>query len=61
MDGPRYDVAYITKAIELGLVALLALDVARRDDNPIDRIRDEIRSQHRLTVPRRVARSGSRL
>jgi hypothetical protein len=44
VDGPRYDVAYITKAIELGLVALLALDVARRDGNPIDRIRDEIRS-----------------
>ena len=44
LDGPRYDVAYFTKAIELALIVLVALDFARRDGNPIDRVRDELRS-----------------
>jgi hypothetical protein len=44
LDGARYDVAYLTKAIELALIALLALDFARRDGNPIGRIRHEIGS-----------------
>jgi hypothetical protein len=44
VDGARYDVAYATKAIELALVALLAVDFARRDGNPIDRVRREIRA-----------------
>jgi hypothetical protein len=48
VDGARYDVAYLSKAIEVALIALLAIDVARRDGNPIDRIRDVIRS---LTRP----------
>jgi hypothetical protein len=39
VDGPRYDTAYVTKAIELALVALLAVDFARRDGNPVERIR----------------------
>jgi|SRR5436309_358993 hypothetical protein len=43
IDGPRYDVAYVTKAIELALIALLAIDVAR-DGNPLERIRREIRA-----------------
>jgi plastocyanin len=30
LDWPRYDVAYMTKAIELVLVALLAIDLGRR-------------------------------
>jgi hypothetical protein len=46
LDGPRYDVAYITKAIELALVGLLVIDVARRDGNPIDRIRLEMGRPH---------------
>jgi hypothetical protein len=29
IDGARYDVAYLSKAIELALVALLAVDFAR--------------------------------
>jgi hypothetical protein len=39
-----YSTAYAAKAIELALIALLAIDFARRDGNPIDRIRYEIRS-----------------
>jgi hypothetical protein len=43
LDGARYDVAYFTKASELGLIALLAVDFARRDGNPITRIRRLLR------------------
>jgi hypothetical protein len=53
LDGPRYDVAYITKAIEIALIALLAVDFARRDGTPIGRIRREIRSL--LARPRGTA------
>ncbi len=44
LDGARYDVAYFTKAIEVALIALLAVDFIRRDGNPTERIRHEIRS-----------------
>jgi hypothetical protein len=39
-----YSTAYLAKAIELALIAALAIDFIRRDGNPIDRIRHEIRS-----------------
>jgi hypothetical protein len=39
-----YPTAYVAKMIELGLIALLVIDFARRDGNPIERIRNEIRS-----------------
>jgi hypothetical protein len=44
LDGARYDVAYLTKAIEIALIGLLAIDFARRDGSPIERVRDELRS-----------------
>ena len=37
--GPRYEVAYVAKAIEFVLIALLALEVWAYDGNPIRRIR----------------------
>ena len=39
LTGPRYDVAYIAKAIELVLIALLTLEVRAYDGNPLRRIR----------------------
>lgn len=36
--GPRYDIAYIAKAIEFGLIALLAVEVWAYDGNPLERI-----------------------
>ena len=36
--GPRYDVAYLAKAIELGLIALLAVEVYAYDGNPLRRL-----------------------
>lgn len=37
--GPRYDVAYVAKAVEVALIALLGLEVWAYDGNPIRRIR----------------------
>ena len=36
--GPRYDVAYIAKAIEVALIALLLVEVWAYDGNPLLRI-----------------------
>ena len=40
----HFSTAYLAKAIEIALIALLAIDFVRRDGNPIERIRHEIRS-----------------
>ena len=40
--GPRYDVAYVAKAIEVALIGLLALEVWAYDGNPLRRIRRAI-------------------
>ena len=45
--GPRYDVAYVAKAIEVGLIALLALEIRAYDGNPIRRIRQAVRPSAR--------------
>jgi hypothetical protein len=51
--GPRYDVAYLAKAIEVALIALLAIEIRAYDGNPIRRIR-------RAVQPRIGARGGAR-
>jgi hypothetical protein len=33
--GPRYETAYIAKAIEVGLIALLAIEIRRVDGSPV--------------------------
>jgi hypothetical protein len=53
IDPIHYSTAYVAKAIELALIALLAIDFIRRDGNPIERIRHEIRSL--LARPHRPA------
>jgi hypothetical protein len=35
LTGPRYELAYIAKVIEIALVALLAVDFGRHDGSPI--------------------------
>ena len=37
--GPRYDVAYLAKAIEVALIALLLLEIRSFDGNPVSRVR----------------------
>ena len=44
IDPIFYPTAYLAKAIELVLIALLAVDFARRDGNPIERIRQLLRT-----------------
>jgi hypothetical protein len=46
--GPRYDVAYIAKAIEVGLIVLLSIEVRAYDGSPIRRIRRSMASQARV-------------
>lgn len=42
LTGPRYETAYIAKAIEVALIALLAVDFARMDGNPINVVKSEL-------------------
>jgi hypothetical protein len=37
--GPRYEMAYIAKAIEVALIGLLLVEIRAYDGNPIERIR----------------------
>jgi hypothetical protein len=37
--GPRYDVAYLAKGIEIVLIILLAIEVRAYDGNPVRRVR----------------------
>jgi hypothetical protein len=41
--GPRYDIAYVAKAIEVGLIALLLVEVWAYDGNPLARVRRAVR------------------
>jgi hypothetical protein len=56
VQGPFYSTAYLAKAIELALIALLAIDLVRADGDRIEAARREIRA--RLARPRGRA-SGS--
>ena len=40
--GPRYETAYIAKAIEVALIALLAVEFGRQDGNPVTVVRRAI-------------------
>jgi hypothetical protein len=37
--GPRYETAYVAKAIEVGLIALLAIEIRRLDGSPVEIVR----------------------
>lgn len=47
LTGPRYETAYISKAIELVLIAVLAVDFVRHDGNPLGVIRRKLAAPHR--------------
>ncbi len=42
IQGPYYGTAYMAKAIEVALIALVAIDFARLDGNPVAVIRSEL-------------------
>ena len=41
--GPRYDVAYLAKGIEVALIALLLVEIRAYDGNPLRRFRRAVR------------------
>jgi hypothetical protein len=41
--GPRYDVAYLAKGIEIVLITLLLIEVRAYDGNPVRRVRRAMR------------------
>jgi hypothetical protein len=43
LTGPRYDVAYLAKAIEIGLIALLVVEIRAYDGSPVRRILQALR------------------
>jgi hypothetical protein len=43
LTGPRYEVAYVAKAIEVGLITLLLVEVRAYDGNPLARVRRALR------------------
>lgn len=43
VEGTYYTTAYVAKGIEVALITLLVIDVARHDGNPIDRVRRRLR------------------
>jgi hypothetical protein len=42
IQGPYFTTAYIAKAIEVGLIVLVAIDFARMDGNPIKVVKGEL-------------------
>lgn len=41
--GPRYDVAYLAKGIEIALIALVIVEVRAYDGNPLRRLQQALR------------------
>ena len=50
--GPRYETAYVAKAIEIGLITLLAIEIRRLDGSPVAIVRralgDVVAAAHRV-------------
>ena len=44
IQGPYFQLAYIAKGIEVALIALLVIDFARMDGNPVDVVKRELAS-----------------
>lgn len=42
IQGPYYSTAYVAKAIEVVLIAAVALDFVRFDGNPVAKVRSEV-------------------
>ena len=42
IQGPYFQLAYIAKGIEVALIAMLVIDFARMDGNPVDVVKREI-------------------
>jgi hypothetical protein len=54
IQGPYYSTAYMAKAIEVALIALVAIDFVRFDGNPVALVRREIASGLAFVKARRA-------
>jgi hypothetical protein len=57
--GPYYSTAYVAKAIEVSLIALLAIDFVRFDGNPVVKVRNEISAGIAYLRGRRAGLAGA--
>jgi hypothetical protein len=55
IQGPYYQTAYIAKGIEVALIALVAIDFARMDGNPVTVVKRELASLTALVARNRGA------
>ncbi len=55
IQGPYYQTAYIAKGIEVALIALVAIDFARMDGNPVAVVKRELASLTALVARNRGA------
>ena len=53
IQGPYFQTAYIAKAIEVALIALLVIDFARMDGNPVAVVKRELAALSQLVTSRR--------
>jgi hypothetical protein len=57
--GPYYSTAYVAKAIEVTLIALLMVDFVRFDGNPIAKVRGEVNAAVAYLRGRRTGLAGA--
>jgi hypothetical protein len=55
IQGPYYQTAYIAKGIEVALIALVAIDFARMDGNPVAYVKRELAGLTALVARNRGA------
>lgn len=59
IQGPYYETAYIAKAIEVALIAFVAIDFARMDGNPVQVVKRELASFKALVTRRGTVGAGA--
>jgi hypothetical protein len=59
VQGPYYSTAYLAKAIEVALIALLMIDFVRFDGNPVAKVRGEVASAVAYLRGRRAGLAGA--
>ena len=53
IQGPYFELAYIAKAIEVALIAMLVIDFARMDGNPVAVVKRELAALSTFVTSRR--------
>jgi hypothetical protein len=59
IQGPYYSTAFVAKGIEVALIALLVVDFARFDGNPVSVVRREVSAGLAFVKARREGLAGA--